>query len=892
IQHNMTQKQQLIIRNLQEVVGLDRLKAKTAKHELSVYWGTATTGRPHVAYFVPMSKLADYLLAGCHVTVLFADLHAYLDNMKAPWSLLNKRTNYYETVIKGMLKSIGVPLDRLKFVRGTDFELGKEYTRDVYRIAAEVTVHDAKKAGAEVVKQVASPLISGLLYPCLQALDEQYLGVDAQFGGVDQRKIFMLAEKYLVNLGYSKRIHLMNPMIPGLTGGKMSASEADSKIDLLDSAESVSAKVAGAQCSPGAAEGNGVLSFLQYVVFPLLGGTDGLAIGSSKKRYAEFQQVSEDFASGSLTAEDLKGCVADSLNRLLGPVRKEFEESSELQQLLVDAYPKDQPAKSSSGGDAGDVADRLPGIQLATIDAKLIESLSRFATQFGSQDSVPVKSGSSPRLLWTIRPCGPMHLGHLVPLLGALSMAKAGWRVTLLVSEMQAFLDRKRAPIDSLEVRGSTVKDVLSRLATGLLGDTAAAAVTVTSGLEELSYNKDYVLDMYRLVSLVTVDEAMQAGSGVLSHGEHPPLSHLLWPCLSALDAHHCRASVRLCGQDESSLSEFSSLALNCLGYPATPSFAHAQLPGLTGQSSMSLSDPDSAILALESAASLKKKVKKMFCEPGNVDRCPPLDCLRLLLLPFKRLSGSEGDSIRVSRSAELGGDLVFASFDELKSAFVDKSLHPGDLKAHVESGLLEMQNRLRELIGPELTKKLDGAFAAPDKKSAGAAADELNPHRLDIRVGRILDVSVHPDADQLYVESVDLGEDRPRTVVSGLVKYLPADQLRNQLFLFLCNLKPAKMRGIESSAMLLCASATDGATVEPLNPPEGSNPGDRVGFEGVAEIPLGPDKELNPKKKVWEKIAEHLRVNEDGIAVWRQFEMRTERGIVVAPSLSSAPVK
>ena len=45
-----------------------------------------------------------------------------------------------------------------------------------------------------------------------QALDEHYLQVDAQFGGVDQRKIFMFAEKYMPQLGYKKCIHLMNPM--------------------------------------------------------------------------------------------------------------------------------------------------------------------------------------------------------------------------------------------------------------------------------------------------------------------------------------------------------------------------------------------------------------------------------------------------------------------------------------------------------------------------------------------------------------------------------------------------------------------------------------------------------------------------------------------------------
>lgn len=115
-------------------------------------------------------------------------------------------------MIKAALKAIDVPLDKLKFVQGTEYQLSTAYTLDVYRLTSLVTEHDAKKAGAEVVKQVEHPMISSLLYPGLQALDEEYLKVDAQFGGVDQRKIFTFAEKYLPQMGYTKRIHLMNPM--------------------------------------------------------------------------------------------------------------------------------------------------------------------------------------------------------------------------------------------------------------------------------------------------------------------------------------------------------------------------------------------------------------------------------------------------------------------------------------------------------------------------------------------------------------------------------------------------------------------------------------------------------------------------------------------------------
>lgn len=85
-----------------------------------------------------------------------------------------------------MFQSLGIPTSKLRFVEGSSYQLTKEYSLDNYKLCALVTEHDAKKAGAEVVKQVDSALLSGLLYPGLQALDEQYLGVDFQFGGVDQ----------------------------------------------------------------------------------------------------------------------------------------------------------------------------------------------------------------------------------------------------------------------------------------------------------------------------------------------------------------------------------------------------------------------------------------------------------------------------------------------------------------------------------------------------------------------------------------------------------------------------------------------------------------------------------------------------------------------------------
>lgn len=287
-----------------------------------------------------MSKIGDFLIAGCEVTILFANLHAYLDNMKTTWELLEFRTQYYVRAIKNMLRSLGIPLDKLKFVTGTEYQLGADYTLDMYRLSSLVTEHDAIKAGAEVVKQVANPKISGILYPELQALDEEYLHVDAQFGGTDQRKIFMFAKKYLPKIGYASRIHLMNVMVPGLVGDKMSSSDANSKIDLIDDAKTVLKKIRCAFCEPGNVEKNGVLSFATMVLFNIVDMpfvVDRPEKYGGKMCFNTPQELTEAFAKQELGPQDLKESVASYLNKLLDPIREDFN-NQESRDLIFKAY--------------------------------------------------------------------------------------------------------------------------------------------------------------------------------------------------------------------------------------------------------------------------------------------------------------------------------------------------------------------------------------------------------------------------------------------------------------------------------------------------------------------------------------------------------------------------
>lgn len=182
-----------------------------------------------------------------------------------------------------------------------------------------------------------------------------------------------------------------------------------------------------------------------------------------------------------------------------------------------------------------------------------------------------------------------------------------------------------------------------------------------------------------------------------------------------------------------------------------------------------------------------------------------------------------------------------------------------------------------------------DSSVSPPSTDPVKDAADVL-----EIRVGRIIKAWQHPEADTLYVEEVDVGEPETRTICSGLVKYIPLDNLQDRKVIVLANLKPRNMRGVKSNGMLLCASDVAHENVELLVPPEDSIVGERIWF-GLEE-----DKENQPptakanqvqKKKIWESVQPKLKTDGSCVASLGEHIMRTSAGAVVSTSLQNANI-
>lgn len=158
--------------------------------------------------------------------------------------------------------------------------------------------------------------------------------------------------------------------------------------------------------------------------------------------------------------------------------------------------------------------------------------------------------------------------------------------------------------------------------------------------------------------------------------------------------------------------------------------------------------------------------------------------------------------------------------------------------------------------------------------EAGGAGQSDLS--KLDIRVGKIVEVVRHAEADGLYVEKIDLGEEKPRQVVSGLVKHIPIEEMGGRRVTVLCNLKASKLKGVESQAMVLCGKAADGSKMELLEPPEGVPLGERITFAGHDGT---PEAQLNPKKKIWEKVMPSLNTSAERVGRFEEVPFMTSKG-------------
>lgn len=129
----------------------------------------------------------------------------------------------------------------------------------------------------------------------------------------------------------------------------------------------------------------------------------------------------------------------------------------------------------------------------------------------------------------------------------------------------------------------------------------------------------------------------------------------------------------------------------------------------------MSSSEDESKIDLLDSPANVKKKLKKAFCEPGNIENNGVLSFTKHVIFPLL----DKSEKFVIPRNAENGGDILYDSYEAVEEAFGKQELHPGDLKAGVEVYINKLLDPIRKAFEDSKLKQLaNRAYPVPGKQS------------------------------------------------------------------------------------------------------------------------------------------------------------------------------
>ncbi len=308
---------ELTVRGTEEIVTEEELRELFKGGDVRVYCGYEPSGNIHFGHALTAWKLMDFQEVGADVTVLFADLHAFL-NSKGSLEKVRKIADFN----KECLIALGLNTRKTKFVLGSDFQLKPEFYMDVLKLSVGTTIARARRSMAMIARNLEDPDVAQVLYPIMQAVDIVHLGVNVAVGGIDQRKVHMIAREKVSLLNYNKPVCIHTPLLHGLDGQDKMSSSKYNFIALDDTPEKVKDKISKAYCPAKTIENNPVMECAAQIIIPRLGT---LRVERPEKYGGNIEIIStkeleEMYVSGKLHPADLKAATTSGLIEILAPV--------------------------------------------------------------------------------------------------------------------------------------------------------------------------------------------------------------------------------------------------------------------------------------------------------------------------------------------------------------------------------------------------------------------------------------------------------------------------------------------------------------------------------------------------------------------------------------------
>mmetsp|Transcript_14124 Transcript_14124/g.20319 ORF Transcript_14124/g.20319 Transcript_14124/m.20319 type:complete len:756 (+) Transcript_14124:147-2414(+) len=665
----------------------------------NLYDGFEPSGRMHIAQGVfKAMNVNKCTSAGGTFVFWVADWFALMnDKMGGDLEKIKVVGEYLQQV----WKAAGMNLDNVVFKWASDeiTNNAHQYWPLMLDVARRFTITRIKKCCQIMGRLEGNLTTAQVLYPLMQCTDVFFLKADICQLGVDQRKVNMLAREYCDFAKIKRKpVILSHHMLYGLKAGqeKMSKSDPDSAVFMEDAVEDVERKIMNAFC-PSKEEApvqqkeavadagkesmhltedtlkNPCLDYIQHIIFAPPGAT----FTAGGTTFSEFAPVRAAFIGGKLTEEDLKKGLVDSLNRLLEPVRQHFTNDDNARDLLAKVR---QFKKEGS-----------PSVKLV----RRLDLVSSGKVEKGCHLVFCPLPSVAPTLQEAMDTIVRLRAGGEKP-------------KVLYLSDWKA---RVCNACDA-DVKGIVAHSDIFMTCLRALDPKLMASVQIL------------------LQSEAILSDPSNYWISVINAGRHFKLNEVMGPEMKDSDGvgeviGRLMQVADVMGIDPSSvaLPLGSDVEANLI-----TRFYNDKLDGLTPPSIQQLSAPsivlqqrdmgtpktenDEYFLLDDPKVNGKSKMKKAFCEPGNVAFCPPIALVSTFIL-------DQGKELLIKRSDDNGGDVAYKRREDLERDFESGALHPGDLKASAASMMVETLEITASAI------KADGG-AAKGSKALKALAKKM----------------------------------------------------------------------------------------------------------------------------------------------------------------------
>jgi tyrosyl-tRNA synthetase len=314
---NLDFKMESIKKGTLEVVTEEELIDKIKKDKPIAYIGYEPSGHVHLGHAITVKKMIDLQNAGFKVKILLADLHAYL-NGKGSLEEIEEISNYNMKCFRALGLS-----EETEFILGSTFQTLEDYTHKIYELALSTTLTRAKRSMAQITRDSKDHKVAEVIYPLMQVLDMIFLNVDVALGGMEQRKIHMLARESLPRMGYEAPVCLHTPLPHGTDGSDKMSSSKDNYVAIDDEPEVIKKKLQKSFCPQGQVEGNPIIEIAEHFIFT----EDKTLLIERPEKFGgnlelNYEDLLDIYGKNELHPLDLKISVTKRLIEILRPVRE------------------------------------------------------------------------------------------------------------------------------------------------------------------------------------------------------------------------------------------------------------------------------------------------------------------------------------------------------------------------------------------------------------------------------------------------------------------------------------------------------------------------------------------------------------------------------------------